>query len=135
MENTLRIRVSKESHKVYKNLTDKKSLFDTMKDMFFWCVLLAYKDGKKRTSLGLSTGIFEWGAFSEDIQKPILKMIAVETKDDFSILNSGDQKILEEFRVIIEEMAEAGLSQLLMSFDEHTINHENLFKILLEKLP
>lgn len=132
MENTLRIRVSKESHKIYKNLTDKKSLFDTMKDMFFWCVLLAYKDGKKRTTLGPSTGIFEWGAFSEDIQKPILKMIAVETKDDFSILNSGDQKILEEFRVIIEEMAEAGLCELLLAFEEKQIDHNSLFSLLIK---
>jgi len=133
MENTLRIRVSKESHKVYKNLTDKKSLFDTMKDMFFWCVLLAYKNGMERTKLGSSQGVFEWGVFSEDIQKPILKMIAVEAKDDFSILNSSDQEMLEEFRNIIEEMAEAGLSHLLMAFDENIIDHNSLFSLLIKK--
>jgi|TARA_B100001971_G_C18105352_1_gene491181 dnd system-associated protein 4 len=136
MENTLRMRVSKESHKIYKNLTDKKGLFDQMSDMFFWCVLLGYSRGMERKKLGKQLkGVFQWGVFSQDIQKPILQMVAVEVKDDFAILNSSNQKIQDEFRDIIEELAEAGLSQLLMAFDENTIDHEKLFKILLDILP
>ena len=132
MENTVRIRVSKESHKIYQNLTDRKSLFPQMSDMFFWCALLGYKNGKERTKLGPSKGIFQWGVFDDNVQKPILKMIAVEAKNDFAILNSNDQGTQEEFREIIEELAETGLSHLLMAFDENTINHESLFSLMVK---
>lgn len=135
MDNNLRIRVSSSSHPIYKVLCEKRRIFSTMSELFFWCAILGYKNNLNRTSLGSGAkGVFNWGVFDDDIQKPILKMIAVEAKDDFGILNSNDNDLLIEFRDIIEEFAESGLSQLLLSFDEKTINHETLFSIIVDEI-
>ena len=134
IDNSLRFRVSSESHKVYKNLCEKNAIFHTMSDLFFWCVILGYANEKERSSLGnASKQVFTWGVFSDEIQKPVLKMIAVEVKDDFTILNGNDVTSLNDFKDILEELAEAGLTKLLDEIEE--IDHESLFSVLIKYLP
>ncbi len=135
MDNSLRLRVSSTSHNIYKKLCDKKGVFPNMADMFFWCVLLGYKNDKEMSPLGnKSVGIFNWGVFNDQVQKPVLKMIAVDISNDFIVLKDNDKENLDNFRRILEELAESGLSQLLMSFEENLVNHESLLSILVKEI-
>ncbi|MFW5887358.1 MAG: hypothetical protein ACOCUH_01030 [Bacteriovoracia bacterium] len=115
MDSELRLYLSKQAYPVYKNNCGEGQLFPQMSDMYFWCVVLGYKQSPKTLPPklgGQKQGEIHFGAFDDEIQKPILKMIAVEAANDFKILSKVSGKGSDGFREIIQSYAEHGFSIL-----------------------
>lgn len=115
MEGTLRLNLTKQAYKTYKDNCVDGKLFVQYTDMFFWCVVLGYKNSPDTIPSDITSkeGTFFWSAFDDDIQKPILKMICVKATGGFNILNPDPQtKGYEKFRDILQNYADLGFSVL-----------------------
>ena len=116
MESDLRLHTSKHAFPVYDQYCGEDKLFPQKSYMYFWCVVLVYRQSPDilPPKLGRNRkGEVHYGAFDEEVQKPFLKMIAVEANQDFKILSKeSDSKSHNRFRDIIQSYAELGFSIL-----------------------
>ena len=130
-----RVYINKASHHIYQKLTDTNGVFPQMSDLFFWCVVLGYKNGETNIKLeGAKTHIFDWSNFDAQTQVPALKMIAVSVHGDFTVLDGEDENSRKTFQNIVQGLAEAGLKHLMILFeDENMITSEALFAMLVDK--
>lgn len=105
-----RVSIEDGVHEIYKALSDKSSQnpesspFFLMKDVFMWAVALGVKSQKRRELSGSKTQIFRWDQFSQDLDIPALKAIALATTGDVDILLKDD-----EILRIVEEYANEGI--------------------------
>lgn len=108
-----RVSIEESVHDIYKQLSDRSSQspesapFFLMKDVFMWAVALGVKKGKRRPLSGNKEQIFRWDQFSQDMDVPALKTIALVETGNAEILLQEDQ-ILR----IAEEFANAGIREL-----------------------
>ena len=115
MEGTLRLNLSKQAYKTYKENCMDGKLFVQYTDMFFWCVILGYQSSPDEIPSDISQkeGTFFWSAFDDEMQKPILKMVCVKAVGNFNILGPDYQtKGYEKFRDILQNYADLGFSIL-----------------------
>jgi hypothetical protein len=115
MDGSLRLNLSKQSHKVYQDNCMDGKLFTQFTDMFFWCVVLGFKNSPHAIPPDIvnKSGTFFWSAFDDEIQKPILKMICVKAVNNFNILSPDPvTKGYERFRDVLQSYAELGFSIL-----------------------
>lgn len=68
---------------------------------------LGYRRGQRQTISGRRTQIFHWTQFSEQVDVPILKAIAIATTHDILVL-SDPEKIVQ----VAEEFANAGFQEI-----------------------
>ena len=108
-----RVTIEGEVHQLYKDLSERStqnpetSPFLTMKDVFMWAVALGVREGKRRPLSGSREQIFRWDQFSQDMDIPALKAIALSETGDVEVLLQEDQ-ILR----IAEEYANAGIHKI-----------------------
>lgn len=110
-----RVSIETDMHQLYKDLTERSGRssspetapFLLMKDVFMWATALGVKAGRRRPLSGAKTQIFRWDQFSQDMDVPALKTIAVAETGDVEVLLHEDQ-ILR----IAEEYANAGIREL-----------------------
>lgn len=108
-----RVAIDKDVHQLYKDLSERStqnpetSPFLTMKDVFMWAVALGVKEGKRRPLSGSREQIFRWDQFSQDMDIPALKAIALAETGEVEVLLREDQ-ILR----IAEEYANAGIHEI-----------------------
>lgn len=111
-----RLYLSKQAHKIYQENCVEGKLFTQFTDMFFWCVILGYKNSPDSIPPEINKsggGTFWWTAFNDEIQKPLLKMICVQATGNFNILIQDPQtKGYERFRDILERYADLGFTIL-----------------------
>lgn len=140
MENTLRFHVSKDGHNAYQLWCGADTIFPQMSDMFFWCAVLGYKSGQKRRPLNKTKDVFQWNAFNE-VQQIALTTIAIEDHGDFSIISPKKDSSTKDttsdywdFRDILEEYAEIGLTLLLNIVSENKKTFDDNYQALLNEL-
>jgi dnd system-associated protein 4 len=108
---SLRVSIESSLHDLYKQLAEgtnpESAPFRTMKDVFMLAACLGYRRGQRKPIAGSKRQIFHWAQFSEQVDEPILKAIAIATTGDIQVL--GD---LEQVVQIAEEYANAGFSEL-----------------------
>ena len=108
-----RVTIEKDVHQLYKDLSERStqnpetSPFLTMKDVFMWAVALGVKEGKRRPLSSSREQIFRWDQFSQDMDIPALKAIALAETGEVEVLIREDQ-ILR----IAEEYANAGIHEI-----------------------
>ena len=108
-----RVSIESEVHEIYKQLSEKSSQYPEMapfllmKDVFMWALALGVGKGKRRPLSGNKEQIFRWDQFSQDIDVPALKTIALAETEDVEILLREDN-ILR----IAEEYANEGIREL-----------------------
>jgi dnd system-associated protein 4 len=108
-----RVSIEKSVHEIYKQLSEGSSRsyeevpFIYMKDVFMWAVAFGVKNGKRRPLKGAKEQIFRWDQFSNDIDIPALKTIALADTEDVTILLHQD-----EILRIAEEYANEGIREL-----------------------
>lgn len=108
-----RVSIEDATHQVYQDLSERSaknaeaSPFFLMKDVFMWSVALGVKAGKRRALSGNKREIFRWDQFSQDLDVPSLKIIALVAAGDAEILLHDDD-ILR----IAEEYANEGIREL-----------------------
>jgi dnd system-associated protein 4 len=108
-----RVAIEKDVHQLYRDLSERSSQnpesapFLLMKDVFMWAVALGVKEGKRRPLIGSREQIFRWDQFSQDIDIPALKAIALAETGEVEVLIQEDQ-ILR----ITEEYANVGIHEI-----------------------
>jgi dnd system-associated protein 4 len=106
-----RISIDSSLHDLYKQLSEGNNLetapFRTMKDVFMLAACLGYRRGEPKPIVGKKQQIFHWAQFSEQVDVPILKALAIAWTGDIQVL--GDQ---EQIVQIAEEYANAGIQEL-----------------------
>ena len=108
-----RVAIESSVHALYKQLTDKSTQdpetapFLLMKDVFMWAVALGVKEGKRTQLSGSREQIFRWDQFSQDMDIPALKAIALAETGEVEVLLREDQIIR-----IAEEYANAGIHEI-----------------------
>ena len=108
-----RVAIDKNVHQLYRDLSERSTLnpetapFLMMKDVFMWAVTLGVKEGKRRPLTGAREQIFRWDQFSQDMDIPALKAIALAETGEVEVLLREDQ-ILR----IAEEYANAGIHEI-----------------------
>ena len=108
-----RVSIEKKVHDIYIELSrQSKSGIENapltlMKDVFMWAVALGVQRGKQRELEGGKELIFRWDQFSQDIDIPALKSIALAETGDASVL-------LDEARIlrIAEKYANEGIREI-----------------------
>jgi dnd system-associated protein 4 len=106
-----RISIDASLHDLYKELSEgndpEKVPFRTMKDIFMLAACLGYQRGERKPIRGAKRQIFHWAQFSEQVDVPILKAIAIATTGDVQVL--ADQERIVQ---IAEDYANAGVYQI-----------------------
>lgn len=106
-----RISIDASLHDLYKELSEgndsEVAPFRTMKDVFMTAACFGYRRGLSQPISGAKRQIFHWAQFSEQIDIPILKAIAISTSGNVQIL--ADQ---EQIVQIAEGYANAGIQDL-----------------------
>ena len=108
-----RVAIDKKVHQLYRDLSERSpqnpetAPFLMMKDVFMWAVALGVKEGKRRPLTGAREQIFRWDQFSQDMDIPALKAIALAETGEVEVLLREDQ-ILR----IAEEYANAGIHEI-----------------------
>ena len=108
-----RVSIEKKVHDIYIELSRQSNSgienapLTLMKDVFMWAVALGVKRGKQRELEGGKELIFRWDQFSQDIDIPALKSIALAETADASVL-------LDEARIlrIAEKYANEGIREI-----------------------
>lgn len=105
------VTIDESVHEMYKRLTDGTdpvaAPFRTMKDVFMFAACLGYQKGKPQRLKGKKQIIFRWAQFSPQTDIPILKAIAIASKEDVNVLQTQN-----EILTIAEEYANAGIHEL-----------------------
>jgi dnd system-associated protein 4 len=108
-----RVSIEKKVHDIYIELSrqSKKGPEDApfilMKDVFMWAVALGVNKGKGKDLAGAKEQIFRWDQFSQDVDIPVLKAIALAETGDVEVL-VDEPKILR----IAEEYANSGIREI-----------------------
>lgn len=106
-----RVAIDASLHDLYKELTEGKDIekapFLTMKDVFMLAVCLGYRRGQRKPIAGKQQQIFHWAQFSDQVDMPILKAIAIAVTGDVLVL-SDFGKVVE----LAEEYANAGIHEV-----------------------
>jgi len=109
-----RISIDSSLHELYKQLSEgndpENAPFRTMKDVFMLAACLGYRRSQRKPIVGKKQQIFHWAQFSEQVDVPILKALAIATTGDVSVLSSQEQIVQ-----IAEEYANAGIHELKSS--------------------
>lgn len=100
-----RVSIEKKVHDLYIELSRQSKRgpedapFILMKDVFMWAVSLGVEKGDRRELKGAKEQIFRWDQFSQDLDIPTLKAIALAESGDVEILIREDDilRIAEEF--------------------------------------
>lgn len=100
-----RVSIEKKVHELFIDLSRQSkhgpedAPFFLMKDVFMWAVALGFEKGRRRELEGAKEQIFRWDQFSQDVDIPSLKAIALAETGDVEILIREDQilRIAEEF--------------------------------------
>lgn len=109
-----RVSISADVHEIYKQLTNssdkniKSAPFKTMKDVFMMATCLGFQSRRRQLS-GKKEQPFHYSVFSESLDFPILKSIAIAETNGIAILADFEQ-IIE----IAEEYANEGIHELIM---------------------
>ena len=133
MYNDVRFYTSKQAFEVYNENCGDKRLFPQKSDMYFWCVALGYKKSPDKLPPKLGSdrqGEIHWGAFENDVQKPFLSMIAIESKNDFKTLGATHS---DEFKEVIQAYAELGFS-ILNTHMNGNFNADKLLEVLIDNI-
>lgn len=113
----IRVSIDGSFHGLYKELSEgndpEKAPFRTMKDVFMLAACLGYRRGQRKPVTGRKTQIFHWAQFSEQVDVPILKAIAIASKHDILVLSTPDEIVQ-----IAEEYANAGIHDLISQIKE-----------------
>lgn len=112
-----RVNVEAAVHQLFKDLIERSSEnpeaapFPFMKNVFMWAVALGVKNSSRLPLSGPKTQIFHWDQFSQELDVPVLKALAVAETEEVEILLREDQmlRIAEEYanvgiRVMKEEL-------------------------------
>jgi dnd system-associated protein 4 len=123
------VAINESVHEIYKQLTegnDPVSVpFRTMKDVFMWAAVLGYRKGERRQLTGKRMTIFRWAQFTEQVDIPLLKALAIAYEGDVKVILSQT-----EILTIAEEYANSGIHDLQASiFDDHGQPLWNLVRI------
>lgn len=108
-----RVSIEKKVHELYIELSRQSKRgpedapFVLMKDVFMWAVSMGVERGKRRELSGSKEQIFRWDQFSQDIDIPALKAIALAETGDVEVL-VDEANILR----IAEEFANEGIWEL-----------------------
>lgn len=108
-----RVSIENSVHQIYKELTERSvqdpeaAPFLLMKDVFMWAVALGVSANQRLPLADSRTQIFRWDQFSQDIDVPVLKAIAVAADNDVGVLVSPPRMLR-----IAEEFANAGIHEL-----------------------
>lgn len=107
----IRVSIDGTFHDLYKELSDgngpEKAPFRTMKDVFMLAACLGFRRGERKPLSGRKQQIFHWAQFSEQVDAPILKAIAISTTNDILVLAHYDQIVQ-----IAEEYANGGIHEI-----------------------
>ena len=102
-DTAMRISIESGLHDIYKQLAEgnnpETTPFRTMKDVFMLAVCLGFRRGQRKELISAKRQIFHWAQFSEQIDVPILKAIAIAATGEVEVLNEQDMilRIAEEF--------------------------------------
>ncbi|WP_119072019.1 hypothetical protein [Aggregatilinea lenta] len=106
-----RVSIEADVHDLYKQLSEGsdplRTPFRTMKDIFMLAACVGFERSQRRP---LATGkrqIFHYTQFSDQVDLPILKAIAIATTNDIQVLADLDEIVL-----IAEEYANAGIDDI-----------------------
>ncbi len=108
-----RVSIEKKVHELYIELSRQSKRgpedapFALMKDVFMWAVALGVERGKSRELKGPKEQIFRWDQFSQEVDIPALKAIALAETGDVEVL-------IDEARIlrIAEELANEGIMEI-----------------------
>ena len=100
-----RVSIEKKVHDFYIDLSRQSrsgpedAPFILMKDVFMWAVAMGVEKGKRRELIGAKEQIFRWDQFSQDIDIPALKAVALSETGDVEVLvdEARTLRIAEEF--------------------------------------
>jgi dnd system-associated protein 4 len=108
---SIRVSIDAAYHEIYKELSEgndpEKVPFRTMKDVFMLAACLGYNRNSRLPITGSRRQIFHWAQFSEQVDIPIIKSIAIATTEDIQVLTD-----LDRITQIIEEYANGGFIEL-----------------------
>ena len=108
-----RVSVETAAHQLFRDLTERSNEnpeaapFVLMKDVFMWAVALGVRAGKRLPMSGAKTQIFRWDQFSQDLDIPVLKALAVADTGEAETLLHEDQVLR-----IAEEYANVGIREV-----------------------
>jgi dnd system-associated protein 4 len=106
-----RVSIDSNLHELYKQLSEGNNLesapFRTMKDVFMLAACLGYRRNQRKPLIGSKRQVFHYTQFSDQIDMPILKAIAIATTGDILVLANQEQIVQ-----IAEEYANAGVQEL-----------------------
>lgn len=106
-----RVSIDTQFHELYRQLSDgadpEMTPFRTMKDVFMLAACVGYQRGQRHPITGSKRQIFHWTQFSEQVDVPILKALAIASTGDIMVL-ADQQKILQ----LAEEYANAGIHEI-----------------------
>lgn len=106
-----RVNIESNVHEFYEQLTKgtnpHSAPFRTMKDLFMMAACAGFQIGQRRPLTGKKHQPFHYTVFSEQIDIPILKAIAIAATDDIEILGDFDNIV-----AIAEEYANAGILEI-----------------------
>jgi len=117
---TGRVSIDASVHDLYKQLTTGKSAEDspflTMKDLFMLAACTGFQEGRRKSlEKGRREQIFLYSVFSDSVDAPILKAIAIAATGNLEILADGDQIVN-----IAEEYANAGIVTVRAIVEQNT---------------
>lgn len=117
-DTAMRISIESELHDLYKQLAEGNNPeiapFRTMKDVFMLAACLGFRRGEPKTLQGTRRQIFHWAQFSEQIDVPILKAIAIAATGDVEVL--GNQSMIVR---LAEEYANLGIHDVQLLIADH----------------
>ncbi len=108
-----RVGIDAGVHQLYRDLTERSNEnpesapFLLMKDVFMWAVALGIQVGKRLPLSGSRTQVFRWDQFSQDLDVPVLRAIAIAETGDVEVLRRDDQVLR-----IAEEYANTGIWEI-----------------------
>lgn len=106
-----RVSIEADVHDLYKQLSEGNDPlrvpFRTMKDIFMLAACIGFERGERRPLASGKRQIFHYTQFSDQVDIPILKAIALSTTNDIQVLAD-----LDEIVFIAEEYANAGIDYI-----------------------
>jgi dnd system-associated protein 4 len=126
------IYIDESVHDIYKQLSEggdpEAAPFKTMKDVFMWAASLGYRMGERRPLTGKRVMIFRWAQFSNQVDVPLIKAIAISDSSQVGILASQN-----DILTAAEEFANAGVYELRsVLIDEHGQPLWNLTSLIVD---
>lgn len=113
------VHIEEAVHDIYRQLSEgtdpETAPFKTMKDVFMWAASLGYRMGERRSLSGKRVMIFRWAQFSNQVDVPLIKAMAISDSNQVGILASQN-----DILTAAEEYANVGIHELKANLvDEH----------------